>query len=80
MSQTEYLLHISVAGAAAELREIGQLAAADAEINPGQMQNISEAISRRFCQLNAAVVSQVPRASLVGWSAPVRIPSAVRTH
>jgi hypothetical protein len=73
VSKTEYLLHVSAAGSAAELHEISRMAAADPALTPADYITVRGEVGKRFSALNAQTVgTPAPR-----WSAPVRIPTAV---
>ena len=76
MTKIEYFVAVRAAGGGAELHELRKQSAVDGDITSGEAQDISDAIGRRFSQLNAAAVGQPkPR-----WDAPVRIPTAARVH
>ena len=62
MSLTEYKTHIACATGAAELHEIRGQAQFDGQLSEREKIAVSEAVSRRFAQLNhLAVGPQKPR-------------------
>lgn len=54
MSRIEYLLHVQTAASGGELYDIRKLSAVDNELTRAEREDISDAIGRRFGQINLA--------------------------
>lgn len=54
MSRTEYFLQVQTAGTGSELYDIRKLSAVDNELTRAEKEDVSDAIGRRFAQINLA--------------------------
>lgn len=54
MSRIEYFLHIRVAGSGGELYDLRKQAATDGDLTRAEAEDVSDAIGRRYAQLNHA--------------------------
>lgn len=62
MSCIEYFLHVSVAGDGDELHDLRKRSAGDTDLTRAEVEDISDAIGRRFAELNlAAMPAMAPR-------------------